>query len=157
MRFKFRGKRIDNGKMVFGHYWTDDLGNHFIRVIEMSICYGFMPFDYEIDEETVGQFIGLKEKECVGDIVKYENNSGNFCIGVIKYGEYEQDGSAGEYPPSKCLGFYIERIKTLPFDEWDEEYGCYEPDYGKTISILKVDYEIIGNIHDNKELLEVKE
>lgn len=34
---------------------------------------------------------------------------------IVRYGEYEQDGSAGEYAPVTCLGFYVE-----------DEYGQQE-------------------------------
>jgi len=73
----------------------------------------------------------------------------------VRLGVYEQDGSGSEYGSTKCFGFYIERIKTIPND-WEIEYGRrpIEPEYEKTISILEPKWiEVIGNEFENPELL----
>lgn len=72
----------------------------------------------------------------VGDVVLYRAGSSQDYTGVIRFGDYEQDGSGGEYLASRCIGFYIERLSWIPQD-WqepeDEEY--YLPEYQKTISL----------------------
>lgn len=72
----------------------------------------------------------------VGDEVYYRAFASQDYRGIIRFGEYEQDGSGGEYGSSKCIGFYIERLSWIPQD-WreleDEEY--YMPVYEKTISL----------------------
>ena len=64
-------------------------------------------------------------------------------LGVIRLGEYLQDGSNGEYGPTKCLGFYIQNI--------DGKADRHE----QTVSMIDgIDsLEIIGNEFENPELL----
>lgn len=111
-----------------------------------------------VHTDTVGQYTGLTDKNGVkifeGDIVRY--NSGEFDVhAAVKVGEYEQDGSGGEYGPTKCVGVYLETIGfTRP--DWAEELGANPPDYETTVSPLDraVDgAEVIGNIHDSPELM----
>lgn len=60
----FRGKRIDNCEWVYGFYWTNGLGNHFIRVIKKDEdnYSKFIIDDFEVIQETVGQYTGLNDK-----------------------------------------------------------------------------------------------
>lgn len=153
----FRGKRVDNGEWVEGHLiWCED-GR--VRILPSHTDI----FCYEMDEsiiqtvahriipETVGQYTGLTDKNGTkifeGDIVRYEYIEGYVLRSVVKFGEYEQDGSGSEYPPIKCIGFYVEVIN---FDCLD---NCF--DYMKTQNVLQTasECEVIGNIHDNPELL----
>lgn len=79
---KFKGKRLDNGKWVYGSL-----------IIEKSECLADVykihvstPFEvekchvYEVNQSTVGQFTGLYAKGRVeiytGDILKYGNHVG---------------------------------------------------------------------------------
>lgn len=96
--------------------------------------------------KTVGQLTGLQDRNgieiCHGDIVKsiYAND----CIGVIKFGTFiEQDYDEGVVTTDiEAYGFYNESISN----------GC------KWTASLLTDgepwFEVIGNIHDNPELLE---
>lgn len=90
----------------------------------------------EIEESTLGQFTGLLDKNgnkiFEGDIVKNKYNE----ITEIKFGEFVDTKSHEQ------VGFYQVYLKD---DDWyDVSHGSM--DYVK-------DSEIIGNIHDNKELL----
>ena len=69
----FRGKTAD-GVWVYGCYWTNYMGNHFIK-----ICYDkddFVYEDVEVIPETVGQYIGEPDKANIkifeGDFVEFE-------------------------------------------------------------------------------------
>lgn len=68
---KFRGKRIDNDKWVYGdliHCYGADAGRIFIKTFTGL---------YEVDPTTVGEYIGLKDNNGTdvweGDIVEWEN------------------------------------------------------------------------------------
>ena len=133
---KFRGKREDNGEWVFGSFIPDALegGNSdlvswgFIRRYNRDI--GKME-TIEVDRETIGQFTGLHDKNGVeiyeDDIVRATSryDSGNMVI-VWDRGEF---------------------IQVLC-----EDYATYQPGMGH-YSIKNFDKKIIGNIHDNPELI----
>lgn len=60
---KFRGQRTDNKEWIYGclinsHCFT----NKFIRFYEFDKKGELVAVDYEVIPETVGQFIGLKDK-----------------------------------------------------------------------------------------------
>lgn len=125
-KIKFRGKRIDNGEWVYGYlYRLSEKLNPFIMLIDRR------GESYEVDPKTVGQYTGQKDKNGEelydGDICNCREYE---CCGKIEWSEDE----AGFY---FCV-FYE--------DGMFEEEQLY--DY---VSEL----EIIGNIHDNPELLEV--
>ncbi len=120
----------------------------------------FINFEWwaEVVPETVGQFAGLLDRNgkgvYEGDVIKCSDFMSDFNS-VVKHGEYEQDSSAGEYTPTKCMGFYAEAIEKDLQTEW----GTYlVPDYKETSSLQSFDQvEIIGDIYENPELLEVPE
>ena len=128
----FRGKRLDNGEWVYGHIYTQvDLPD----TIEEEWYWYIKPIgseswvSYRVDPYTVGQYTGLKDKHgkkiFEGDILLLDD-----IKGIVNYG-------------TGC--FCVE----LP---------C--PDYlyrnNPAIDMVLNEYpglEIIGNIHDNPELI----
>lgn len=92
----------------------------------------------EVDYKTVGQYTGLTDKNGTkvfeGDIIAHYSFGEVHIDGVVKYGTFNCSCCEGVY------GWYIDGgdIRSLK-EEWDEECStnCY----------------IIGNIHDNPELL----
>lgn len=131
----FRGKRIDNGEWVQG-----DLVHVQIKYDDISIV-GVAPF-IEVDIATIGQFTGLTDKNGTrvfeGDILKI----------IHKY-QSPFDDDTKEYTDID--------VDVVHFDD---EGLCFS--YGKSPFLCVVDnvtaeYEVIGNIHDNPELLEEKE
>ena len=76
--------------------------------------------------------------------------------GVVKFGEYEQNASGGEYSGSKTIGFYGEFSYV---NDGDNGYKKIENhDYEREESLLTFGKtEVIGNIYENPELLEVTE
>ena len=153
----FRGKRADNGEWVEGDLLQIKYYNK--PIVECKI----MPQTpvssaYPVLPETVGQYTGLTDRNgkriFEGDIVRYNTFDDFDCQSVVKFGEYNQDGSAGEYSASKCIGFYVD-VDNFTCPDWCE-YGsnCFS-NYLKQQNILEVAQycEIIGNINDNPELL----
>lgn len=88
---------------------------------------------YLIDKETVGQSTGLKDKNGVeifeGDIVQYRDGEYSY-LGIVK---------------RDCYQFFIDGIE--PDDNYD--FIDVSNTFDGTSSL-----EIIGNIHENPELLE---
>jgi uncharacterized phage protein (TIGR01671 family) len=146
---KFRGKRKDNGKWVFGSlvnslYKREDTGEpvtHIVTTDNCDSCFNTCDNDeeyftcedcfVEVDPATVGQYTGLKDKHgreiYDGDICNCREYE---CYGKVAW----NDDEAGFY---FCISYE---------DGTFEEERLY--DYADAL-------EIIGNIHDNPELLDV--
>jgi uncharacterized phage protein (TIGR01671 family) len=128
----FRGKRLDNGEWVEGNAFIPrpSLGGETCIVVQDAL---FHSFCYEVNLETVGQFTGLTDKNgkkiFEGDIVHCTSwtDTANMVV-IFENGEFRMVlcERFKEYIPD--CGFYAIR--------------CYAK-------------EVIGNIHDNPELLEV--
>ena len=123
----FRGKRADNGQWVNGFYAHELQGGHFISADEGAWYDGPMLSYVEVIPETVGQYTGLDDKNGVkifeGDILK--DSLSWVCL--VKW-----DDSNGRF-----LGYHKKPR--------GDTYVCY---VGREPA-----QEIIGNIHDNPELI----
>ena len=134
---------------------------YFDKLQDTQRAYIYSPFDkrFEVDPNTVGQYTGYKDIHnnniYEGDIIKYPSCNGSefILIGEVKFGEYKQDGSDGEYAPSICCGFYVE-IKKCIYPDWcnSEDYDDFIRDYEKQNSIAEIindgcNIEVIGNIY----------
>ena len=152
----FRGKRKDNGEWIEGipiKTYDTEIGMNLplrykpknitlMNNDRVELCCAMDEsayFDTEnypiIDDETIGQYTGLKGKNGLtrifeGDVVAC-NQSGSCGISTIIFDN-------GSFYVMPLNGNILER--TL----WDYWYNDW-------------DIEVIGNIHDNPELLEVKE
>ena len=145
----FRGKRVDNGKWVYGYYikatrhWHER-GVHEDWIATDTIQNGGwcnVREKYAVIPETVVQYTGLTDKNgkkiFEGDIVK---NDWCFAHGnsVVKFGQYKPLDMSNDYQQGH-LGFYLEHI--------------HKADKGsmrKDIMYFANSCEIVGNIHDNK-------
>ena len=119
---KFRGKRTDTGKWVYGYLLHD--GDLFF-IVESLKAFIETPFnECLVNTDTVGQHTGLKDnagKEIYeGDIVRY-NCSDKVLIGKVAW----------------CSFFFEVDVKN-----------------GAESYALTSFCRVIGNIHDNPELLE---
>lgn len=154
----FRGKRLDNGEWVEGFLARTTLGSTIIvnEVEEYSCgcCIGIGSANFEVDPSTVGQYTGLIDKNGVnifeGDIVdlfgmkgKVVQECGAFGIGFMKTIDYDLLESKIPFNNSANFCFNDNFISL-----W-EVFWNYEQDDNPLY-----DVEIIGNIHDNPELLE---
>lgn len=137
----FRGQRVDNGEWITGYYfqkpniYTEDGQpiEHFIADLP--------PFCAKVIPETISQYTGLKDKNGVrifeGDILSVTGLSPNInwdytsVTGVVEFtnGAFEVVGVENDdYTPYAWLHDSFPRFR-----------------------------EVIGNIHDNPELLGVGE
>ena len=128
----FRGKRVDNGEWIQGDL-VQFLPHGIVRIVTQEPPYK----DAEVDSDTVGQFTGLTDKNgrkiFEGDIIHLEYSQVFF--GGEYFGEYTAEVSYKE----GC--FITDGINNG--DEIETPLSGFDND----------ELEIIGNIHDNPELL----
>lgn len=167
----FRGKRKDNGKWIVGGYCYCDNKSYIVistryipdtRDWDEADYYEenpvYKPVFIEVITETVGQWTGMVDvknnKIFEKDIIQYLACGDFDCQSIVKFGEYRQDGSGGEYGGRKCIGFYVE-VDNFTCPDWCEDDPEYFPDYARQQNILEVfsECEVIGNIYDNPKLI----
>ena len=141
----FRGKRAD-GQWIYGGLLkvTYD-GNTYNLIFADNFLFIFgeaTAMEHAaVAPSSIGQFTGSTDK-----------NGKKIFEGDV--GRYKQtDGAKRNGKPIICIGKVVYNAKTASFAvESKDESGCKYFDYFP----IK-DFEVIGNIHDNPELLEVKE
>ena len=156
----FKGKRKDNGEWIEGFLFQTQEHTYIAYAEQFDDDLFLAPKNIfiEVIPETVGQYTGLTDKNSKkifrGDIVQYQNFMEFDIQSVVKFGEYKQDGSSGEYGAKICLGFYVE-VNNFTCPDWCDNQLEYFREYWKTENLLQVNdsCEVIGNIHDNPELL----
>lgn len=139
---KFRGKRIKDGKWIYGNL-ADYSMKVFNTTIEKKVIFGnivsfatdnfgFVVDDCAVDPETIGQFTGLRDKDSrpiyEGDIVEaYDLDEELAFMGAVRYAL-----------PDAAFGI-------------DKGTGAsLEPFEGN------MTYKVVGNFHDNIESLNGK-
>ena len=148
----FRGKTINSGEWIYGYYWTNEIGNHFIKAIKSkddNFVSNPTTNDFEVNPETVGQYTGLKDKNgkkiFEGDIVE--------CV------HWFFDGNEVDELFTATVGF---RDASFTLENIDSKYYANYTGGNKGEGICWIgniyyhdqDYEVIGNTHDNPKLLE---
>jgi uncharacterized phage protein (TIGR01671 family) len=125
---KFRGKQVDNGEWVEGSLLITVLVGD-LEPAHYFICPIKKDGMHRVDPATVGQYTGLKDKNgkeiCEGDICNCREYE---CFGKVEWNNEE-------------AGFYFCVVME---DGGFEEERLYE--YADELAV-------IGNIHDNPELL----
>ena len=136
---KYRAKRLDNGKWVFGVPIPNSYGDRVFFIpllLTDKIAYPFerlVDWVVEVMPETIGQYTGLKDKNgveiCEGDIVETVYN-GEVFAGVVVY----------------------------DLNEVDFKVTDGKEKYGRNFQYLagNDENEVIGNIYETPELLEIK-
>ena len=122
----FHGKRADNREWVYGYL----IGNNVIvgEVVDFDEDYFNTEFWYKVDPETVGQFTGLTDKNGTkifeGDIVRfYDDSEDELTNGVVIF--------------NADLCSFCVSMKG----------------HEDVMLMAHWQYEVIGNIYDNLELL----
>ncbi len=142
----FRGKpKNELIDWVYGYYFYSELTcKHYI--MGESKDYGYTCI--EVIPETVGQYTGLKDKNGTkifeGDIIKDKDNN----VFIMEYGE-----------------FFADDVSNMFFDMFGYQgnfnlYGLYAVGINskkENIMPSKHSCVIIGNIHDNPELLNTED
>ena len=129
----FRGKRIDNGEWVEGNLFVPDKVDFRKPPTEILMGIDTVRICYEVDPETVGQYTGLKDKNgkrvFEGDICQHEKTGRTISV--------SWHGTMAGYVWSK-------RIEDSHLFDFGELFRVHDK------------YAVIGNIHDNPELLGVQ-
>jgi uncharacterized phage protein (TIGR01671 family) len=135
----FRGKRIDNGEWVEGgivhqtDFYGDSIDRYFI--IDGTETDDVIGPAYQVDTSTISEFTGLTDKNgkkiFEGDIVS--------CVAYIGMGYREKRGKVVYQAPEFLVD--CKHHNVMIFSQYAAE---------------NKDLEVIGNIHDNPELLEDK-
>ena len=132
----FRGKKIDNDEWTYGFYFEHSIdGQKYSYIKYQTFDEGFVT--NEVVADTVGQYTGLTDKNgkkiFEGDIIKYKNTDGIKFNGVAL----------------TVIGKVVYNEKNASFAiSGKDEIGAKHYDYFPIKNI-----EVIGNIHDNPELL----
>ena len=133
---KFRGKSVKNCEWLYGYLFPRSLLEDADYLEPLWIASGFENECMAVDTESIGQYTGLHDKNgkeiYEGDIVKFEDVSGY------------KDGCASVIWHEDSCGYYLE----------NDDDNIYDTLYDFTPSYQM---EIIGNIHENPELLEERE
>ena len=164
---KFRGKRISNGKWLYGDLMHDNVGGCYVFPIDCAALYK----ENAILPETIGQYTGLKDKNgkevYEGDIIRYTDID-SFVVNpdcdpwlhfrrsyaIVRKEVVVFEGgmfcTKEEGYPISHLGW--ESIKDLRecLDIPDNEDCDVD---GTVIDESLLGIEVIGNIYDNIELL----
>lgn len=136
----FRGKIQDDKKWVEGYLFKfNGADDTLILTGKLNITRMYIGLEkYPVIPETIGQYTGLLDNQgnkiFEGDIIRVKDEFTDE-IGIIEFGKY---AFSGDY------GYYVNWCKATDFRN--------ELAYWVTCRGL----EVIGNIHDNPELLEVE-
>lgn len=148
----FRAKNADGGEWVEGYYEfgydaETETPTHYMWVVNHTERYGEM---FMVIPETVGQYTGLTDRKgkkiFEGDILK---------VKTLWHAEYPEDEN----------GFFKSPIKKETY--WSVEYKNFSGEMGFMVygidrrwhthltwnKLYNADAEVVGNIHDNPELL----
>ena len=129
----FRGKRKDSGEWVNGNLFLSDTDGRAYILAGSRI----VTIEWEVDPSTVGQYTGLRDK-----------NGKRIFEGDMVSTDIERPYLIVEFRDG-CFMFNCN-------DGGEDYYDIMLPILKDPQSVYKYG-EVIGNIHDNPELLEVSE
>jgi hypothetical protein len=149
-RYFFRGYRIDNyrwefGFLTLGKSWkSDGLTPHIETEIDGRLVCN------EIKPETVGQCTGLKDSTNWGQLTEQEQQAWLEIKGNTPQNWKGKLIFEGDVIKIDDNDNYIMQVK------FEVECGGFVDEYENPINISTIEpCKIIGNVHDNPELVEV--
>ena len=156
--------RVNNGDFVYGHYFmdveSDEDSDSWLRCHFIRIVYGDHYSDIEIDPDTLGEFTGLKDKNGTpifeGDIVKHHR-----CVTA------PSDYDTGEPAFLECEYIRIGHVTITPSRgvtlngrqetrDYNEDKHISFRRYNENPKCWDEFSEVIGNIHENPELIHIE-
>lgn len=144
-RYLYKAKRLDNREWVTGSLITCEDGTCKIAtsLLESKADEPILVCAYDVDRDTICQCTGLKDEN---DNLIWENDilhNGNYF--VVKWNA-----------PCARFDIVLHNSINIPIGKWEPMICDWKTNDFKEYR-KAVDYEVIGNIFDNKELLESEE
>lgn len=138
-RYLYKAKRKDNGEWITGSLITYKDGTCKIVTNCLEGDAVIIINAYEVDRDTICQCTDLKDKNCK---MIWENDilyNGNYF--VVKWNV-----------PCARFDIVLDNSHNIPMGTWEPMVCDWKTNDFKEYR-KAIDYEIIGNIFDNKELL----
>ena len=137
----FRGKRVDNGEWEYG----DLLHKHYNFNTKADIVIHNNVMKYKVIPETVGQFTGLTDRN--GKKIFDGDLLNGFQYPFLNANAHNYFAEVVWFENSPAFGLYTHK-HPLSAVRGISEGNCYYMD-----DFDSSQWEVIGNIHDNPELL----
>lgn len=141
-QINFRGKDLKTGEWRYGDL---EIGRK-TKIVRIHTYHedGEYCQQYIVDENTVGQFTGLQDKNgreiYEGDIVhKTETTYKMSCIGSVIY--KNDEAKFVLHVTDKYREYHLSFVKDFQSQDGNATVPCHN------------EYEVIGNVYDDKELL----
>ena len=147
-RYLFKAKRTDNGEWVIGSLIALPTGEYEIsnkcnNPPDCDPMWDKVVITHKVDPTTICQCTGLKDKN--GKLI-WENDilhNGNYF--VVKWNA-----------PCARFDIVLNNSHNIPMGKWEPMICDWKTNDFKEYK-KSIDYEVIGNVFDNKELLESEE
>lgn len=150
-RYLYKAKRKDNGEWVQGYLYGIWEKRYILWGMTNDI-----PNMIEVDPSTICQRTGLKDKNgkliWENDVLMCHGNKKDLC--KVCFGEFKVIDIENMVAVDIVQGWYYKPLETDGLSKC--EPFCYEMPL-TNYYIERMDAEVIGNIFDNKELLESEE